>query len=62
MKETVDDFFDRIWVNFNTYPAESYALVWKSKNLKQDLNSKIKPEKMSIESVREYIKYLEDGR
>ena len=59
--EDIDDFYSRIYVNCNTYPEEPFALVWKSRQQKEDLGKYFKPEKWDIPTVKNYLRYLKTG-
>ena len=69
MKETLYEFYDRIYFNHH----KSYALVWGSKAFKEqirppnnkaahstkDIENQFRPAKWSSEKAQNYIRYLE---
>ena len=58
--ESIDTFYDRIYVNLNTYPQEPFVLVWPSKSAKEDRDAK-KPETWDLQTCKNYIQFIESG-
>jgi len=58
VKETIEDFFDRIYICGIGYSPR--VLVFKSKQHKQDINSTKKPDIWSLEKLHNYINYLKE--
>ena len=59
MKETLDDFLDRIMHVYGKYPRPDYYLVWKSEKLRKSVTIfKPKPERWDIPTIDRYIQIL----
>ncbi len=56
-RETADEFFDRTYRT--EIKREAVWLVWPSKTIKMDRETKIKPERWDRDTVMNYVDYLE---
>ncbi len=55
--ETINNLFKRIYVNFN----KDKVFVWSSEKIKDDLNSRAKPEIWNIQTTLNYLNWLEQN-
>lgn len=54
--ENVDNFFDRIYIDF----ISQRAIVWKTKKAKDTLSDR-ETELWSLKEVKDYIRWLQDN-
>ena len=58
MVETLDEFYDRIWVNFCTWPADPKVFVYESA-WQKERSDRFKPDIWTKQTALNYLNWLE---